>query len=229
MKNKVIAEALKWVGYLEKKSNSQLEHFTANAGSGNYTIFAKWYHELWGANYQAQPWCAVWVSCVFQRALGSEVQGRIMPHFAYCPTGVSQFKKMSCFVTGEPQEGDVIFFKDSSGTAVHVGIVYKVDDKRVYTVEGNTSSAEGVVANGGCVAKKSYLKVYSRILGYGRPKYMAQNEYSYDNTVNNMILDGVTTPENMVYWEKALDGREPIKPEFVRAILDRYHNKLIGK
>jgi hypothetical protein len=43
-----------------------------------------------------------------------------------------------------------------------------------------------------------------------------------------MILDGITTPENMQYWEKALDGREPLKPEYVRAILDRYHQKLRG-
>lgn len=56
-----------------------------------------------------------------------------------------------------------------------------------------------------------------------------QNEYSYDDTVNNMILDGITTPENMEYWEKALDGREPVNREFVRIILDRYHEKLKGK
>lgn len=53
--------------------------------------------------------------------------------------------------------------------------------------------------------------------------------YSYDNTVNNMILDGITTPENMQYWEKALDGREPLNKEYVRAVLDRYHAKLNAK
>ena len=36
---------------------------------------------------------------------------------------------------------------------------------------GDTSSASGVVANGGAVAKKKYLKTYSKIYGYGRPKY----------------------------------------------------------
>lgn len=39
----VVEEAKKWVGYLEKKSNSQLESLTANAGYNNYTIFCKWY------------------------------------------------------------------------------------------------------------------------------------------------------------------------------------------
>jgi peptidoglycan hydrolase-like protein with peptidoglycan-binding domain len=44
----------------------------------------------------------------------------------------------------------------------------------VYTVEGNTSSAAGVVANGGAVAKKQYSLSYGRIAGYGRPKYDAE-------------------------------------------------------
>ena len=41
----------------------------------------------------------------------------------------------------------------------------------VYTVEGNTSDASGVVANGGCVCKKSYPIGSSLIAGYGRPRY----------------------------------------------------------
>ena len=64
-----------------------------------------------------------------------------------------------------------IFFKNSSGNAQHTGLVYKVDNKYVYTIEGNTSSAKGVVANGGCVRLKQYALNYNRIMGYGRPNY----------------------------------------------------------
>ena len=35
---KVVQEALKWVGYLEKKSNAKLESLTDNAGTNNYNI-----------------------------------------------------------------------------------------------------------------------------------------------------------------------------------------------
>ena len=71
-----------------------------------------------------------------------------------------------------PQVGDQIFFYNSSKTdIVHTGLVYKVDSKNVYTIEGNTSSKSGVVANGGAVEKKSYDLTYYRIAGYGRPKY----------------------------------------------------------
>lgn len=55
-----------------------------------------------------------------------------------------------------------------------------------------------------------------------------ENKYSYDDTVNNMILDGITTAENMAYWEKVLDGREPLNKDYVRAVLDRYSEKMKG-
>jgi len=95
MISKVIKEAEKWIGYLEKKNNSDLEDFTKNAGYNNYTIFAKQYKEYFNINLQGNAWCAMFVSCIFRNALGAEVQKKIMPHFSYCPTGVTQFKQMN--------------------------------------------------------------------------------------------------------------------------------------
>ena len=66
--------------------------------------------------------------------------------------------------------GDQIFF-GPSGAETHTGIVYHVNDKYVFTIEGNTSGASGVVANGGGVCRKQYLLGYSKISGYGRPLY----------------------------------------------------------
>lgn len=54
--NKLITEAEKWVGYLEKKSNRYLNDFTANAGNNNYTRFAVDYCDYFGEKknvYQA--------------------------------------------------------------------------------------------------------------------------------------------------------------------------------
>jgi hypothetical protein len=54
-----------------------------------------------------------------------------------------------CFLTEEARIGYQIFFTENGGkTYFHTGIVYDVDSKYVYTIEGNTSSAAGVVANG---------------------------------------------------------------------------------
>jgi peptidoglycan hydrolase-like protein with peptidoglycan-binding domain len=91
----------------------------------------------------------------------------------------------------------------------HTGLVYAVDSTYVYTVEGNTSSASGVVANGGGVFKKKYKLNYTRIYGYGRPNYDAESnvsptinekvEYNYTPTVKEWqlaaIADGYKFPK----------------------------------
>lgn len=55
-----------------------------------------------------------------------------------------------------PEPGWQIFFKNSSRIC-HTGLVveYSPVTKKVVTIEGNTSSAVGVVANGGCVREKA--------------------------------------------------------------------------
>ena len=165
----VIQEAEKWIGYLEKKSNSQLESLTANAGYNNYTIFNKWYQDWFGERgFQPAAWCAIFVTDMIYKGCGNK---EIIKHFAYCPYGVNWFKQNGYWHTSNPKRGDVIFFKDSQGVACHTGIVSSPSSTTVVTIEGNTSSASGVIANGGAVAKKSYNINYSRIMGYGRPPY----------------------------------------------------------
>ena len=51
-------------------------------------------------------------------------------------------------------------------------------------------------------------------------------QQSYDNTVDNMLNDGIIETKNMANWEKFLDGREIPKPEYIRTVLDRYHEKV---
>lgn len=59
-------------------------------------------------------------------------------------------------------------------------------------------------------------------------KMLETNKYSYDKTVDNMITDGITTVDNMAYWEKVLRGEEIPKPEYLRKIFDKYHGKISG-
>lgn len=77
----------------------------------------------------------------------------------------------------------------------HTGIVEKVAGGRVYTIEGNTSSAAGVVENGGCVRDKSYALTYSKIGGYGRPDFSIVPEEDDDmdqNKFNEMFKVAMT-------------------------------------
>ena len=64
----------------------------------------------------------------------------------------------------------------------------KVEGGKVFTIEGNTSSAAGVVENGGAVASKSYSLTYNRIGGYGRPNYSLIQE-DEDMDINKLISD----------------------------------------
>ena len=64
------------------------------------------------------------------------------------------------------KHGDIIFFdwaNSNDGKADHVGIVDKVEDNKVYTIEGNTS---------GDMCKPNVYNIGSSvILGYGTPAY----------------------------------------------------------
>lgn len=87
----------------------------------------------------------------------------------YTVRSADYYKKKGRWFT-KPQKGDQIFFKNNSGIC-HTGIVTEVTSTKVFTIEGNTSTASGVVANGGGVASKSYSISYNRIAGYGRPDW----------------------------------------------------------
>ena len=141
-----IAEAE--IGYLEKKSNSQLDSKTANAGSANYT---KYWRDVY-PSYQAQPWCAAFVSWCFEKAFGLETAKKLLKHwpYTYCPTLGDLFTK-----NANPKVGDIVIFY-RGGEFAHTGIVTAVSGDRFETIEGNTSGASGIVDNGGGVCRKSY-------------------------------------------------------------------------
>lgn len=175
----VLAIAKAEVGYLEKASNRNLDSKTANAGSANYTKYARDLDNLsaFSGKVNGYAWCASFVAWCFYKAFGLALWSKMtgIPvggSGASCTSCVSYYKKAGRFHTSNPQPGDQIFFKTTDGTAyAHTGLVYKVSSSRVYTYEGNTSGASGVVANGGGVVAKDYALSYARIGGYGRPDY----------------------------------------------------------
>lgn len=169
--NKIISIALAEVGYLEKRSNKNLYDKTANAGSANYTKYGYEMHNLQSYNMDfPAPWCDAFVDWCFVQAFGIDLAMRVLYRFDdYTVLSAQYFINNKRWYTS-PKKGDQIFFKNSKGIC-HTGLVTDVRGGRVYCVEGNTSSASGVVANGGAVAAKSYSIGYASIAGYGRPDY----------------------------------------------------------
>ena len=147
--DKLIQIAKNEVGYLEKASNNQLDSKTANAGENNYT---KYWRDV-KPSYQGQPWCAGFVSWCFMKAFGREKAKELLKHwpYVYCPTLGNLFTK-----NANPKIGDIVIFY-RNGTFTHTGIVTAVIGDMFYTIEGNTSGASGIIANGGGVCAKSYL------------------------------------------------------------------------
>ena len=182
-KQKVIDIALSEEGYLEKETNSNLDSKTGNAGDENYTKYASDLAEVsfFNGRKQGAAWCAVFVAWCFYKAFGKEAALKLLcqPTKDNCGAGCKYirqyFKAKGQWHTSSPQSGDVIVFYDSTKTSfAHTGLVYKVDSSKVYTIEGNTSGANGVVANGGGVCRKSYNLNYASIAGYGRPEWGVQ-------------------------------------------------------
>ena len=145
---KVIEVAKAEIGYLEKRSNSQLDSKTANAGYNNYTKYWRDVKPEWNGSY----WCACFITWVFQTALGKERAKQLLKHYpyVYCPTLAGLFTKYTT-----PQVGDIVIFW-KNGAFAHTGIVIAVNGNTFTTIEGNTSGASSVVDNGGGVCMKVY-------------------------------------------------------------------------
>lgn len=178
---RLIATARAEVGYLEKATNSNLDDKTANAGNNNWTKYARDLDNLgniYNGKKNGYAWCDMFVDWCFIKTFGVELAMKLLCQAyngagAGCTYSAQYYKNKGQFYKSNPKPGDQIFFTNDGGaSSSHTGIVVAVDSSRVYTIEGNTSSATGVVANGGCVREKSYSLSYANIYGYGRPDWL---------------------------------------------------------
>ena len=123
------------------------------------------YWSWYGFNSRVE-WCACFVSWCANEC--GYIEKGIIPKFAACESeGVSWFK--ACGLWQDcgyiPKTGDIIFFDwadKHDGSADHVGIVEKVENGRVYTIEGNSHDV---------CKQKDYDINSTEIRGYGTPVY----------------------------------------------------------
>lgn len=181
---RLIATATDEIGYIEKATNAQLEDKTANAGSANWTKYAAFLDDLGVYNFSKNgyAWCDMFVDWCYITTFGLSVAMKMtnQPMGGYgagCTNSANYYKQVGRFHKNDPCPGDQIFFTNDGGkTMYHTGLVVKVSAGKVYTIEGNTSSAPGVVPNGGMVRDKSYSISYAKIGGYGTPDWSLVKE-----------------------------------------------------
>ena len=146
----LVSVAVGQIGYCEEDNND--------------TKYGIWY----GVNNQ--PWCDIFVSWCAAQAKVQE----LIPKCAYVPDRLSYYQNTGAYQTHgsyTPRPGDLCLFDfNNNGVPDHIGIVEKVQDGTLYTIEGNTSS-NGESSNGNGVFRKSRSLSSSMILGFGIPAY----------------------------------------------------------
>ena len=162
----VISIALGEVGYHEKASNAQLDDPGANAGSGNWTKYARDLAEAgyYNGNKNGFEWCDVFVDWCFYKAFG-KTEGQLVeyqsgPLGAAVPFSAGYYKARGRY-DQTPRPGDQVFYQEN-GALVHTGIVTEVTPTAIVTVEGN---------RGDRVTKQTRRRSDSYIAGYGHPDY----------------------------------------------------------
>lgn len=156
--NTIIALANSEVGYTE--------------GANNDNKYAKYFDDLRpGYKFYNYPknhvsWCDIFVDYLFHFNFKDIGRRMIYQPMESCGAGCSYSHKyylMHNATTNIPKRGYQIFFKDKNNKIVHTGIVYKVDNKKVYTIEGNKNNM---------VKKCSYNLNSTKIHSYGIPNYL---------------------------------------------------------
>lgn len=115
-------------------------------------------------------WCACFVSWCANEC--GYIDAGVIPRFAGCVNGAQWFKDRGLWQDNSyvPRSGDIIYFdwdhkggsEPQDGLADHVGIVEKVENGFVYTIEGNS---------GDSCRERRYPIGHYEIYGYGTPAY----------------------------------------------------------
>lgn len=158
------------IGYREKNSAAGLDDKTANAGSGNYTKYARDLDAIPGfynGPKQSYAWCDCWFDWLLVKAFGPDLGRRMLCQpensaGAGCYYSALYYRQAGRFHDSKPEPGDQIFFTYQAGEVSHTGIVEAVSGGIVTTIEGNSS--DGVV-------RRSYAYGSRTIYGYGQPDW----------------------------------------------------------
>lgn len=187
---RLIATAEDQLGYMGKRSNSQLDEYKGNT-SGLWNKYARDLDALgdfYNGKKNGYDWCDVFVDWCFVQTFGRALAQQLLgqpDRSLGAGTGYSlnYYKQKGWFFTS-PQPGDQIFFGDAKSTW-HTGIVTRVEGGYVHTIEGNAGNPSAVRAARYTIGSKT-------IKGYGRPDWsLVPDEKEDDDMVYYKTLDDV--------------------------------------
>lgn len=181
-----IAEAE--IGYHEKATNANLDSKTANSGNKNYQKYGRDLNKAgyYNGNKNGYDWCDQFVDWCFFKLCGNKDKAEYLE----CQTGnygagcgfSLKYYKAAGRLDMTPKVGDQIFFKYGAddSTADHTGIVVRVTDSLIETIEGNSGSE---------VKRKAYQLNDKTIIGYGHPRYDAEPKKAIAKEVKTVNIE----------------------------------------
>lgn len=168
---RVVARARGELGYIEKASRKDLDDKTANAGSRNFTKYARDLDELgiYNGKKNGYDWCDVFADWCYIMEFGKDDGLKVIcqPEKSY-GAGVNSsagYYKKQKRLDKNPAVGDQVYFIGSDGMYYHTGIVVAVDADTVTTIEGNAGKGSTQVVE--TVYKRSDKKLGA----FGHPRW----------------------------------------------------------
>jgi len=148
----ILNQAKKWLGYSEVNGKFKEVIDVYNSHKPLARGYKLKYTDEWCDGFVSS--CAI--KCGAVDIIGTEVG---------VPRHVDIFKKKGIWLgkTSSPKAGDIIVFDwDGNGSADHIGIVEKVENGYITTIEGNYNEV---------VARRKIPVGWGMIKGFARPKY----------------------------------------------------------
>ncbi|GAA2875106.1 hypothetical protein GCM10010517_35920 [Streptosporangium fragile] len=130
-------------------------------GPGQRSKFGEWYAatKVRDPQYETAPWCDMFLAWAAEKAGAEEYVGQ----FAWTPSHARWFETHDAW-SRTPEPGALVFFDWSGGKDIggidHVGVVERVEDGTIHTIEGNVDR----------VWLKRKKRDESKVVGYGLPR-----------------------------------------------------------
>lgn len=202
---KVCKVALKYQGYLEKKTCDYLEDFTKNAGYNNWNRFAPYAYDKTKCSVYVNgvAWCDIFVDAIFIEALGVNRAKELLGGWsAYTPTSNNYLKNAKAKEIkdfSKAPKGSIIFFKNTSGKICHTGIV--VTD--VKSEDGTLTPPSSIT-----YSQKEFIKDVCSILGVKTAKDALAKTVTLNKKTNknhSLVVPVQKYLKSLGYYTKTVD------------------------
>ncbi|MGN9838452.1 CHAP domain-containing protein [Nonomuraea sp. H19] len=162
--------------------------------SGQFTKFGQWYADrVQDTQYRNAPWCDMFLAWAADKAGLTNYVGE----FAWTPSHAAWFIKQGAW-TQRPEPGALVFFDWRGGKSYkgidHVGVVERVDGKKIHTIEANVDR----------VWLKRKTRETDKVVGYGIPRLVKAEAEKLDE-IRSTERPFVSPPRSQIGQGSPLD------------------------